>query len=74
MDSEKIEALQKIPYPDKPSVKRIQEFLGMAGYYRRFIFRFAEIARPLTYLTRKGVPWKFGEERKRHGIGLSMLC
>jgi hypothetical protein len=35
----------------------IRSFLGLAGYYRRFIKGFSQIAIPLTKLTRKGVPF-----------------
>ena len=41
----------------KPKTKQdIQTFLGMAGYYRRYIRDFATIAAPLTELTKKGNP------------------
>ena len=33
--------------------KGVKEFLGMVGYYRKFISRFADAARPMTKLTRK---------------------
>ena len=35
----------------------IRSFLGLAGYYRRFISQFAKIAVPLTNLTRKNTPF-----------------
>ena len=38
--------------------KQIRSFLGMVGFYRRFIPQFAEIALPLTNLTIKGNPNK----------------
>ena len=38
--------------------KQIRSFLGMVGFYRRFIPQFAEIALPLTNLTKKGNPNK----------------
>ena len=34
----------------------MRSFLGLAGYYRKFIPRFAEIAVPLSDLTKKGSP------------------
>ena len=37
------------------NVKEIHTFLGMVGYYRQYIAKFATIARPLTHLTSKGV-------------------
>jgi hypothetical protein len=40
--------------PTPTTKKQIQSFLGMAGYYRRFIPKFADIVRPLTNLTKGG--------------------
>ena len=41
----------------RPTMKKeVQAFLGMTGYYRRFIRDFAQIAEPLTNLTMKGLP------------------
>ena len=36
------------------SVKKVQAFLGLANYYRKFILRFGHITLPLTNLTKKG--------------------
>ena len=47
----------------KPSiVTEIQSFLGLAGYYRRFIEGFSKIALPLTKLTQKGVKVKWFDD------------
>lgn len=48
---EKIKAIQEMKPPKNP--KGVREFLGMVGYYRKFISRFADAARPMTKLTRK---------------------
>lgn len=52
-DPAKLEAVANFPPP--ADVKQIQQFLGLAGYYRRFIKNFSAIAKPLTQLLRKGV-------------------
>ena len=44
------------------SVKAIRSFLGHAGFYRRFIKNFSKIAKPLTNLSAKDVPFYFSDE------------
>ena len=50
-DPKKIAKVAEWPIPT--SKKEVQQFLGLAGYYRRFISEFAKIARPLHRLTEK---------------------
>ena len=50
---EKLESIEKMPAPTTP--KEIKQFLGLTGYYRKFVPRFADIARPLTAITKKDV-------------------
>ena len=53
-DSEKVKAV--VEYPRPITKTHIRSFLGLAGYYRKFIPNFAEIASPLTDLTKKSAP------------------
>eukprot|EP00873_Tetraselmis_striata_P001628 jgi/Tetstr1/421892/TSEL_012792.t1 len=50
MDPRKVEAVQQWPVPK--TVKDVRGFLGLAGYYRKFIHNFAAIAAPLHGLTK----------------------
>ena len=46
----KVQAIVEFPYPN--NVKELRSFLGLSGYYRRFIKGYANIAKPLTKLLR----------------------
>ena len=56
VDPSKIKAIENWSAPRTPT--EIRQFLGLAGYYRRFIQNFSKIAKPLTALTQKGVTYK----------------
>ena len=51
-----------VDWPTPCSVKEVQQFLGLASYYRRFIQRFAEISQPLHCLTERGRDFKWTTE------------
>ena len=61
VDRAKIEIIEKLPPPI--SLKGVRGFLGHAGFYRRFIKDFSFIAKPLTNLLIKNVPFVFNDAR-----------
>ena len=56
-EKKKVEAVQNWPEPS--NVKEVRSFLGTCSYYRKYIPHFAEIAVPLTNLTRKAVKFEW---------------
>ena len=60
VDPSKVEAVSNWPRPT--TVTEIRSFLGMDGYYRRFVEGFSRIAGPLTTLTRKNVRFTWTED------------
>ena len=59
VDHEKVEVVMSWERPK--SVFEIQCFLGLAGYYKRFIEDFSFLAAPMTRLTRKGVKFEWDD-------------
>ena len=53
----KLDSIRHMPVPN--SVKEIKQFLGLTGYYRKFVPRFADISRPLTTLTKKDAKFEW---------------
>ncbi|GJW81175.1 putative nucleotidyltransferase, ribonuclease H [Tanacetum coccineum] len=62
VDPSKIEAVKNWKTPTTPS--EIRSFLGLAGYYRRFIENFSKIAKPITSLTQKNQKYVWGTEQE----------
>ncbi|GJU81881.1 putative reverse transcriptase domain-containing protein [Tanacetum coccineum] len=60
VDPAKIESIKDWASPKTPT--EIRQFLGLAGYYRRFIEGFSKIARPMTKLTQKNIKFDWGEK------------
>jgi transposase InsO family protein len=53
-----------VNFPTPKNVKQIQSFLGLTGYYRRFVPHYSDISSPLTRLTKKDVPFLWGNEQE----------
>ncbi|XP_038895988.1 uncharacterized protein LOC120084165 [Benincasa hispida] len=60
VDSQQTEAIVNWERP--MTISEIRSFLGLAGYYRRFVEGFSKIALPLTNLTRKGVRFEWSSK------------
>ncbi|GJT96110.1 putative reverse transcriptase domain-containing protein [Tanacetum coccineum] len=62
VDPTKIESIKDWASPKSPT--EIQQFLGLTGYYRRFIEGFSKIAKPMTKLTQKKVALEWGDKQE----------
>ncbi|GKD58860.1 putative reverse transcriptase domain-containing protein, partial [Tanacetum coccineum] len=63
VDPSKIEAVKNWEAPRTTS--KVCSFLGLAGYYRRFIENFSKTAKSLTILTQKSKTFDWGEEQEK---------
>ena len=59
VDSKKVKVI--VNWEQPKNVTEIRSFLGLAGYYRRFVEYFSLIAVPLTRLTQKGIKFEWNE-------------
>ncbi|GJW81253.1 putative reverse transcriptase domain-containing protein [Tanacetum coccineum] len=62
VDPAKIESIKDWASPKNAT--EIRQFLGLVGYYRRFIEGFSKIAKPMTKLTQKNVNFDWGEKEE----------
>jgi len=60
-DSKKVEVVRKCPPPKK--LTELRRFLGLTGYYRKFIKEYADIAERLTRLLKKEEPNHWGPDQ-----------
>jgi hypothetical protein len=63
MDRTKLKGIHDWPIPT--TLKQVRSFLGFGNFYRRFIGRFAKLARPLNDLTKKETKFEWTPERQR---------
>ena len=61
-DPKKVESIVRFPTPK--TQKDVKSFLGLAGYYRRFISDFSKIAKPLNDLLKKNIEWSWTEKQE----------
>ena len=70
---DKLDSIKNMPA--LKCTKEIKQFLGLTGYYRKFVPRFADISRPLTRLTRKETTFNWTPEcQKSFELLKSYLC
>ncbi|GJV98670.1 putative reverse transcriptase domain-containing protein [Tanacetum coccineum] len=73
VDPVKIESIKDWVSPKTPT--EIHQFLGLVGYYQRFIEGFSKIAKPMTKLSQKKVAFEWGDKQEAVFQTLkSMLC
>ena len=60
VNPKKIQSVRDAIPPE--NVKQVRQFLGLAGYYRRYVKGFSEIARPLHDLTKQDVKFHWSDE------------
>ena len=69
---DKLSAIKDMPAPRSPM--EIKQFLGLVGYYRKFIPRFSDVAKPLTRLTRHDTlfqwsrKWEFASQSLKNAL------
>jgi len=72
-DPKKIEAVSNLPPPT--NLDQVRSFLGLAGYYRRFIPNFSHIPSPLVNLTKKGSKFSWTDKQEQSfSLLKKLLC
>ena len=60
---DKTKIIQSYPVPQ--NISEIRAFLGLCGFYRKFVQDFAKISQPLTYLTKKNVKYNWTSDQQQ---------
>jgi hypothetical protein len=68
-DTRKIEAIESFPKPS--TTKQLKSFLGLAGYYRRFVTQFSKVAGLLHKLLKKDAKFEWAKTKKARSARLS---
>ena len=71
MDPEKVEAIREWLAPK--NMMEVKSFMGLAGYYKRFIAEFSKIAYPITSLQRKEKKFQWTKECEKRFQQLKQL-
>jgi hypothetical protein len=71
VDPEKVKAIMEWPVPK--NAHEVRSFMGLAGYYQRFVEGFSKIVKPITTLQCKGVRYEWTEECDSAFIELKRL-
>ena len=58
----KTSAIENFPTPK--SKTNVRSFLGLSGFFRRFVHNYAGLAKPLTQLTKEDVPFHWGQQQE----------
>lgn len=61
-DQDKIASIERVPVPT--NVIELQSFLQICSWFRRYVLKFSDIARPLSNITKKRVDWSWGPEQQ----------
>lgn len=59
--SRKIKAIEEFPIPK--NIHNIRQLLGLTGYFRRFVYNYARISKPLSKLLHKDQPWEWNSDQ-----------
>jgi len=70
-DEKRVKAVRD--YPKPRTTREFKGFLGLTGCYRRFIPNFSKIAKPLTELLKKNVPYTWNDKTKTAFVTLKSL-